>query len=390
MHASDPTPAPPGRLHALDNLRAIMMWLGIVLHVVVIYAAGRTPLFWHDRSRTVLADVAMAYIHAFRMPVFFILAGFFVVMLATTRGTDAMLRNRVQRLALPFAVFWPLAFVATGLSVLAFLSLMATGHWGLDESLVPPNAPRGANTIHLWFVWMLLWFSVIAALLLRLPRQWFAQPARALVRLGLAPWGFAVLALPLVVTDMGYPDGFLAPTGSFLPPWNEWVHNGLFFVFGLCVYGQQATLFERWQRTWRPHLIAGSLLFVVVGSLVQRQAHPALIAFAYHCCGWLLSFAALGLGLRFLAARQPVLAYLADSAYWVYIAHFPFTVLFGALLYELDWPAIPKILVNIALTSLVCLASYQLFVRHSWISVLLNGKRHPRASALPPAAATAG
>lgn len=34
--------------------------------------------------------------------------------------------------------------------------------------------------------------------------------------------------------------------------------------------------------------------------------------------------------------------------------------------------------INITATTLVCLGSYQLFVRHSWISVLLNGKRHAR------------
>lgn len=29
------TPSAPQRLHALDNLRALMMWLGIVLHVAL-------------------------------------------------------------------------------------------------------------------------------------------------------------------------------------------------------------------------------------------------------------------------------------------------------------------------------------------------------------------
>ena len=58
----------------------------------------------------------------------------------------------------------------------------------------------------------------------------------------------------------------------------------------------------------------------------------------------------------------------------------PLTIGFGVLLYGLEWPALAKIAVNIAATTVVCLASYHLFVRSTWVSVLLNGKRHPKSS----------
>ena len=47
-----PPPPDPERLHALDNLRATMMWLGIVLHVAVIHLAGPSPLPWRDNQTT--------------------------------------------------------------------------------------------------------------------------------------------------------------------------------------------------------------------------------------------------------------------------------------------------------------------------------------------------
>jgi hypothetical protein len=45
-------PATAGRLHALDNLRASMMWLGIVLYVAVIHGEREALLPWRDERRT--------------------------------------------------------------------------------------------------------------------------------------------------------------------------------------------------------------------------------------------------------------------------------------------------------------------------------------------------
>jgi glucan biosynthesis protein C len=367
------------RLHALDNLRAIMMWLGIVIHVGAIYiVADHTPLPWRDEQRSPWADVLLGFIHAFRMPVFFILAGYFAWMLGVSRGPAGLLKHRLQRLALPFAIFWPLLWVACGLAGLAFLNRMAFGEWGLSEAAVPASVPRGPNTMHLWFLWMLLLFCVVTSLAMRLPRHWFAPFGAVLARLGASPWGFVVLALPLVVAGMGYPRGVIVPMGSFLPPWTEWLHNGMFFVFGLMLYGRQETLFPLFKRRCWQYALAGLPFFVATGAMMERQAPDAAIAFVYNALSWLWSFAALGLALRFLDLRHRALGYLADSAYWVYLVHFPLTILFGALLFEQPLPAFAKIVLNIATTTLVCLASYQLFVRHTWISVLLNGKRHPR------------
>ena len=97
----------PQRLHSLDNLRAVMMWLGIVLHTAVNHLAGESPLPWRDPQTTLVADLTLIFIHTFRVPVFFILAGFFVAMLVQHRGYGGMLMHRMRRLGLPFLMFWP-------------------------------------------------------------------------------------------------------------------------------------------------------------------------------------------------------------------------------------------------------------------------------------------
>ncbi|NDF05988.1 MAG: hypothetical protein EB066_06075 [Betaproteobacteria bacterium] len=121
------------RLHALDNLRSVMMWLGIVFHVSLLHATYPTaPVTLRDTQTSLGADVLVGFIHAFRMPVFFVLAGFFVLFLTQKRGLSNMLLNRFERIVLPFAVFWLLIFPPTVCIYVAYLFRMSHGVWGID------------------------------------------------------------------------------------------------------------------------------------------------------------------------------------------------------------------------------------------------------------------
>ncbi len=391
-----------GRLHALDNLRGLMMWLGIVLHVAAIHVASVSLLPWRDNQTSVWADLLTIFIHTFRMPVFFILAGFFVALLVQKRGTRAMLKNRLQRLGLPFVIFWLPLFALTVLFALLFLHRMVRGTWGIDPTLMPesPSVPKGPSTMHLWFLWMLMWFSALTVavhwLAARVPPAVPGRIAALFHRLGAAWWGFAALSLPLAGVGSLYWNGVVTPGGHFFPPAAEWLHNGLFYLFGYCLFSRQQELSAVFMRRWPMHAALGALFFAAAGALADQlgpvprpgSSLPLWIAFTYNCATWLWSFALIGGFLRYLPGQQAVLTYLAQSSYWVYLVHMPLTIGFGALLYGLAWPVAAKMGVNIAATTLVCLGSYQLFVRRTAVGALLNGRRFPSTASetLAPAA----
>lgn len=390
-----------------------MMWLGIVLHVSVMYMAMPSPLPWHDDRSTPVADLLVAVIHAFRMPLFFMLASFFVAMLVQRRGLAAMVWRRLRRLGLPFAVFWPVLFAATASLGLMFLHRMAHGTWGMDRSLLPrgPNVPQGPPTMHLWFLWMLLWLTLATAPLWAAARALPAALQRTLLRgaawLGGSPLGLAVLTLPLAWIGAQYDHGIVTPSGSFLPPLAEWVHNGLFYAFGLCIHAHRHAWLAHYERHWPVFAGLGLSCFVLTGLLAQTLAQPeasvvALVmvtgsftdllgapapatrhlqfwmALAYNGASWLWSFALIGLFLRHVSQPRAWLSYLADSSYWVYLVHLPLTIGFGALLYGAPLPAIAKIFLNVAATTAVSLASYQFCVRFTAVGQLLDGHRRPR------------
>lgn len=392
---------PVDRLHALDNLRACMMWLGIVLHVCAQHLVGASPLPWRDPARSPWADLLVALIHSFRMPVFFILAGFFAALLLQRRGPRGLLAHRFRRLALPFLLFWPPIAIGMLLLVMVYLNRVVHGSFGIDMALKPPpNGQPLVNTLHLWFLYLLWWFAVATAgggwLLQRLPRAVPRALTAVLHRLGGAWWGVVLLALPLTVVGAGYPNGIVMPLGSLLPPLAEWVHNGLFFVFGLALWSGREALLPLYSRRCWVYLAAGLPFFLAAGALValpqKGVALPmqaAWVALTYNAATWLWCFGLIGLFCRHIGSRRPWLAYLADSAYWVYLVHMLGTIGFGAVI--VTWPlgATPKMLVNITLTSAAALVSYQLLVRNTAIGRLLNGPGGRATGAVAAAAVAA-
>jgi len=87
-----------------------MMLLGIVVHAGLSYSHMPRSALWpfKDARATVVADVAMTASGLFRMPVFFLLAGFFAALLYEKRGRAGLLRDRLKRIALPFLAGWVL------------------------------------------------------------------------------------------------------------------------------------------------------------------------------------------------------------------------------------------------------------------------------------------
>ena len=107
------------RRHDLDALRAFAMLLGIVLHGALAFIPGA----WVVSDASVEGDgtpfaLLVAAIHGFRMPVFFLMSGFFTAMLWRQRGLRALVRQRAQRLLLPLAIAMvtviPLTWAAWG------------------------------------------------------------------------------------------------------------------------------------------------------------------------------------------------------------------------------------------------------------------------------------
>jgi peptidoglycan/LPS O-acetylase OafA/YrhL len=70
--------------------------------------------------------------------------------------------------------------------------------------------------------------------------------------------------------------------------------------------------------------------------------------------------------------------YVSDSAYWVYLLHLPLTAFIPGLIGDWPLPGFIKFCIVVLGTGLVCLGSYHLFVRSTFIGQFLNGRKHSK------------
>lgn len=96
-----PAGAPPitQRRNDLDALRSFAMVLGLVVHASLAFF----PIPWivHDTRPSGVLPIVFVVIHGFRMPLFFLLSGYFTMLVYRRRGLGSLLHQRVLRIAIP-------------------------------------------------------------------------------------------------------------------------------------------------------------------------------------------------------------------------------------------------------------------------------------------------
>lgn len=371
------------RYHAFDALRGAMMLLGVVLHSATMYSTIDGVWWMKDPATGRWADALIGFIHAFRLPAFFVMAGFFTCLLREKRGWQAMLENRMARLGLPF-----LLAMVTIYPVLKLASVYAhfAGQGPAPGAALMDWLRRGRFTAtlepgHMWFLETLLWTILVATAGARwLDRLaaggWFRRVMTS--RMGWA--AMAAVSFPmLLLTEVGLLD---TPKG-FSPHWHVVASYLVFFAFGWGLYRNRGALGALRRGGW-PEMVAAAVLLVpLIGALIAQieqrgtrvwGAYVATAALSA-AMAWLMIYGLLGVFQRRFAKPGRVGRYLADSAYWVYLIHPVALVVVQYPMTGLAAPSFVKFLLGLAFAVPVVYLSYDLLVRPTWVGVVLNGRR---------------
>jgi peptidoglycan/LPS O-acetylase OafA/YrhL len=248
---------------------------------------------------------------------------------------------------------------------------------------------------HLWFLHQLL---VIYALALgirfafcRLPdrgRRLLDGLDRAVRAVFSSRWqvpALTMLSLPFLYYQRGW--SVDTPKESLIPELPSTFLFGLLFAVGWALH-RQTGLLDSIAGRWKPHLILGVLLIAPTRFLTWHlydlglfdQYHNPIRLGHYVLYGlmmWAFVFGFLGLFVRYRRKESRAWRYIADSSYWIYIAHLPIVV--SLQVWVAHWPlhwSIKFLIINLIAFPLLFL-SYHFLVRPTLIGKQLNGRRYP-------------
>ena len=377
-----------------------MMLLGLVLHSAVNYTFTPVGAAWpyQDPRTSALFDWIVFFIHLFRMPAFFVMAGFFAAFLYYRDGVRGFVTHRVRRLLLPLATFWIVVFplIRAGFA----FALTGGGRAGFDVAWGQlTTTPYAEATLgHLWFIYHLFIFCLAAPFIVPVvARVAGSRQAALLDRFGdLAPRlpGCLVLGLVTGVTLIPMEKSGLDTSFDFIPAARVLTAYAVFFVFGWLLFLRRDVVSSFTCRPWR-YTTAG--LVAGVAYLVVALARPLGENFSSHLAAvmvggvatWLLIYGVTGIFVRYFDRPRPLQRYLSDASYWMYLIHLPIVIWMAGLLAPLQVPATVKFPIVLGVVTVITVTTYHLFVRATAIGAFLNGRRFARSlPALAPSRVT--
>ena len=401
------------RYHGLDGLRGFAMLLGIALHATLPYfsrLAGFEFVWPADDDQSVALFLVFDFIHTWRMPTFFLLAGFFAHLVLDRRATSAFALDRLKRIGLPLVLFGAVMAIIIppiwvygwygNLSLEIFQDVLRDRQ-DLDSS--------GDLVAHLWFLYYLLLMYAALLAFRWLGGLWRIRaitPPVGRLWLGRYVGGTVYARLPVLLIVGAVLLILLRAGDEAKPIWPlnmpDVLYGALFFFYGYGLYARRGLIDKLRERdtlavVW---IVAAVVFFVHLallgaidettksgGAAASLEALDLANSIFYGASAVLFTLGFVGLFERVFRSPRAWVRWLADSSYWIYILHLPVVTFLTFYLAHLDrqgwlkyltgfsWPAELKFLVACLATGALGIVTYRYLVRYTPLGTLLNGKR---------------
>ncbi len=365
-------PRKPQRFHYMDNLRAILMLSGVLMHSMLFLTPFKDFHEWpihNPITRPIYFDFVLL-IHIWYMPLFYLIGGYFARLIFNRYGTVQFIGKRLFRIGLPFLIcFLLLSLYHTG-DLVSYLyegkKLSLQNYYDLYGFIGP-----------LWFIYFLLYFYFMALLL-----QWLSHFIfKGKLQLHAAAF-WVLFAL------FGFGLFYFTNNISLDPPLTLSIKpQALFFYFSFFLFGwilkaRTSDLKFFSDYGWAFLLTALFLTFPcylwIYYHPAYYQLYPALkimMMFLNPVSSWLLTLGLLGCFYRFVTINSKFLRYLADASYTFYLIQVPIVLLVQAFFIFHNLPMFLKLIYVYVISLGIMTIFYTLLVRKTLLGVLLNGER---------------
>ena len=406
------------------------MLLGIGLHAAIPFVPWRGD----DETGVWLLDVFVGFVHGFRMPLFFVISGFFTAMLWRRRGLRSLIRHRLRRVGLPLLVGCFTIIPAVWIGIISGWVISGEVTWeqlesgegvgayeeALEEDLeavegddatdrggagtdaeseskagAEEKGGEGIGFAHLWFLWMLLWqvagFAAVVSWVRRRARRRGVERRLSERAASRILWSLPMLS---VLPQLAMVEGGFGPDTSegLIPAPQVLVYYACFFGFGALAYDHRGRggepLMDVVGRRWVIQLAVGTVVLFPAGLALLEGlwSASALLQIVF---AWTMSFGLIGLFRRFMSGARFRVRYLSDASYWMYLAHLPLVFVAQGIVARLGLPALVDFVVVCVAVTAALLVAYRYVVRYTFVGRLLNGRRSRAADQASRAALAA-
>ncbi len=358
------------RFHNLDFLRAFAMMMGLVIHAPILFTMPDVARDFQIENIPALESwgwLVMGFISNWRMPLFFLLSGFFAVLVIEKKGNAYFIKDRIIRIGITCLLFS------------AFYDI-------LDGSI-------DFTTAHLWFLYELLIFVLFFSLLYKLQvfKNLFYQTCSPKIFSIICLWLMATVPLAHILNNSFNPYA-LMPSETFfsLKPGNL-VYYFSYFLLGVLLYSNQK-IFSKLSENktiillgilsvlaYFAQLYAGNLLYSEVEDFRKiigmkfDTLDLLLNAFTRgaNTILWCLFF--IGLASKFIQSGSATLRWFVELSYPIYIVHVIPLPIISAGLYEAGFSQISNFFLTIIIGFIACVFLYYIFIKFTPVNWLLNG-----------------
>jgi len=351
------------------------MLLGIPYHVAMAYRPGQTWIVRSDEgvaAFTWLADV----IHLFRMPAFFVVAGYFSALLLMRRAPIEWLKGRFVRLGVPFVAtiltLVPIMNLACEFSNLPYSDALNSFAWNSSHS-------GGYWVRHLWFIIVLLYLCTAAALLFRrrpqlrdahVPRPVDALLARHFPA-ALTILAFIVGLWEAAAVELFYAAGLATNVPQQILRLDELIIYLPYYLIGFALQRAPQAL-ERMCRFSMP-IAALALLFIGASLAFGDMLHPAPGRLIVSMAAVASAQTLIAIASIFFDRSITFVSKLTDASFVIYLFHLPIICVLVWLACDIAVPVWVKGLAIMLISLALSYAAWLLVTRSYVLRLLFNG-----------------
>jgi len=387
--ATGGAPAVSHRLHYLDALRVLAVFLVFLYHCSMFFTLGE-PEIRNPEQSLVATVIFSAFLAPWGMPFFFLLSGAAAWFALQRRTARQYAGERFRRLLVPFIVgsllFTPLQ---TSLEWL-YRSRVGTYQGSLPAFFFQERFSGWNPTIFGWLghhLWFLGYLFVFALLLLPLFEWLKGERGRRVVtwlaRLSEHRGGILLVALPLVIIQLG-----LRPFFPEERHWADFLYYAVFFLAGYLIYAHERFLPIIRRDRWLALGVAiasllGLLATVALGeaeTLFSDPANPGFY-FLWTCAAidaWCWSLVMLIVGQRFMNISNRWTRYGQEAVVPFYVFHQPVIFVFAFFVVQWQTGVTIKMLTIMLASFFVTLGLYELVRRVAPLRALFGMKAAPQ------------